>query len=99
MSKILKNCVIVKELQDDMIIDGLLTKYDDSSPYMYGKVIDGNQKLLDDLSTYTGSLAYTVISFFRVNKTPYEGKYLVDGDNIIEVMTLDEYNKRKGGNS
>ena len=99
MSRILRKCVLVKELQDDMIIDGLLTKYDDSSPYMYGKVIDGSKELLDRL--YAAANDYgsaTIISFFRVNKTPYEGKYLVDEDNIIEVMNISEYLQRKGGN-
>ena len=98
MSKLLRNCVLVKELQDDMIIDGLLTKYDESSPYMYGKVIDGSKELLDKLYAYANDYgSATVISFFRVNKTPYEGKYLVDADNIIEVMNMNEYERRKGG--
>ena len=94
---IIRKSLIVKELQDDMLIDGLLQKYDDASPYMYGKVIDGEASLLDKLNTMTNFGEDSVVSFFRVNKTPYNGNYLVDYDNIIEVISESEYNKRKGG--
>ena len=98
MSDIIRKCVIVKELQDNIVIDGLLQKYDDSSPFMFGVIIDGNKEVLNSLyakaNNYGGK---TVISFFRVNKTPYLGNYLVDADNIIEVMTAEEYEKRKVG--
>ena len=94
---IIRKCLIVKELQDDMTIDGLLQKYDDSAPYMYGIVVDGEKSLLDKLGTIVNLGEPAVISFFRVNKTPYNGNYLVDFDNIIEIMSKSDYEKRKGG--
>ena len=89
--------ILVKELQDDMMKDGLLVKYDDSCPYMYGKVVDGESTLLDKLNTYANYGEDVVISFFRVNKTAYNGCYLVDFDKIIEVLSSSQYEDRKRG--
>lgn len=90
MATILKESVLVKELQDDMIENGLLVKYDDSSPFMYGMIKNGNSAILEKLRQYI-PYGNIIVSFYRVNKTPYRGLYVVDYNNILEVMSEEEY--------
>lgn len=93
---IIKDSLLVEELTDDMIIDDLLVKYDDSSAYMFGKVKDGNKTLINKLREYI-PYGDIIISFNRVNKTPYRGLYRVDMENIFEVFTAEDYEKLKKG--
>ena len=87
----------VKELQDDFIIDGLLQKYDDSSSFMFGQVIGGNIDILNELGTIAGYEQNIVISFKRVAKLSYLNCYLVSKEDLIDVMTYEEYEELKGG--
>lgn len=87
----------VKELQDDFMVDGLLQKYDDSSSFMFGQVIGGNMEILNNLGTISGYNQNIVISFKRVAKLPYLNCYLVSNEDLIDVMTYEEYEELKGG--
>ena len=95
--KTLGKFIKIKELQDDFIIDGLLQKYDDSSPFMFGVVLGGNDILLDELNTCSSYGDKIIISFKRVAKLPYLNCYLVAKEDVIDVMTEEEYlNLKKG---
>lgn len=85
------NYIQVKELIKDVTVDGLLQKYDDSSPYMFGKVINANKKILEDLSVINPDINNTVILFKRINKLPYLNTYFVDKNDVIAVMSIEEY--------
>ncbi len=87
----------VKELQDDFMVDGLLQKYDDSSSFMFGQVIGGNMEILNNLGTISGYNQNIVISFKRVAKLPYLNCYLVSNEDLIDVMTYEEYEELRGG--
>ena len=87
----------IRELQDDFMIDGLIQKYDDSSPFMFGIVVGGNDNLLDELNTYSNFEDTIIISFKRVAKIPYLNCYLVSKEDVIDVMTKEEYEYIKGG--
>lgn len=95
--KTLGKFIKVRELQDDFMIDGLLQKYDDSSPFMFGVVIGGNDALLDELSTCSNYGDKIIISFRRVAKVPYLNCYLVSKEDVIDVMTESEYEDIKKG--
>ena len=95
--KTLGKFIKIKELQDDFIIDGLIQKYDDSSPFMFGVVIGGNDNLLDELSTCSNYGDKIIISFRRVAKVPYLNCYLVSKEDVIDVMTESEYKDIKKG--
>ena len=87
----------IKELQDDFIVDGLLQKYDDSSSFMFGEIIGGNESLINELNTYSNYNDKLIISFKRVAKVSYLGCYLVSPEDVIDIMTESEYeNIRKG---
>ena len=86
------NYIQVKELKKDLVVDGLIQKYDDNSPYMFGKVINANKKILEDLSTMVPDVNNLVILFNRVNKLPYLNSYFVDRQNVIAIMDMEEYN-------
>ena len=70
----------------------LIQKYDDSSPYMFGKVINAKKEILDKLSTLSSDINNTVILFNRVNKLPFLNTYFVDKQHVIAVMSIDEFN-------
>lgn len=86
----LKNCVFITEIQKDITIDGILQKYDDSSPIMIGKVVGGNNSVISELRK---DIPYgpLYITCFRGNKTAYFGTYLINYENIIEVMNEKEF--------
>ena len=86
------NYIQVKELVKDVTVDGLIQKYDDSSPYMFGKVINAKKEILDELSTLSSDINNTVILFNRVNKLPFLNTYFVDKQHVIAVMSMDEFN-------
>lgn len=95
--KTLGKFIKVRELQDDFMIDGLLQKYDDSSSYMFGVVIGGNDNILDELSTCSSYGDKIIISFRRVAKVPYLNCYLVSKEDVIDVMAESEYEDIKKG--
>ena len=92
----LKNNILVKELQADFVIDGLLEKYDDSSPVMYGIIVDVSEEVRNKLTIY-GEIENTILMFKRVAKVPVLGGYLVNYDDVIALMSIEEFNKLKGG--
>ncbi len=81
----------VKELQKDITVDGLLQKYDDSSPYMFGKVINAHKNILDELSVISPDIHNTVILFKRVSKLPYLNTYFVNRQDVIAIMSMKEF--------
>ena len=85
-----KKCLKVKELQDNIVVDGLLEKYDDSSQIMMGQVLGGNEELLDKIRSKI-SYGKVIITFKRVAKVPYFGMYLVEEPDIIDIMSEEEY--------
>ncbi len=87
------NYIQVKELVKDVTVDGLIQKYDDSSPYMFGKVINAKKEILDDLSVINPDVNNTVILFNRVNKLPFLNTYFVDKQHVIAVMSMKEFNE------
>lgn len=93
---LLKNNILIKELQEDFIIDGLLIKYDDSCPVMYGQIIEISQELRDKFTIY-GELENIVVVFKRVAKVPVLDGYLVNYDDVIALMSVEEFNQLKGG--
>lgn len=95
--KTLGKFIKIKELQDDFIVDGLIQKYDDSSPFMFGIVVGGNDNLIDELNTYSNYGDKIIISFKRVAKVPYLNCYLVSKEDVIDVMTESEYEDVKKG--
>lgn len=94
----LDNLVKVKELQDDIFVDDLLQKYDDSNPIMIGIVVGGNEQLLNRLRTCVDYDEPIIITSYRGNKVPYFGVFNVKAEHIIDVMSKSEYeNKFKKG--
>lgn len=87
---ILGDYLQVEELQKDIQINGIIQKYDDSSPYMFGKIINGKEDVINNLSKY-GDIESIVVIFRRPAKIPFIGSYLVDAKDIIGIMTMNEY--------
>ena len=85
------NYIQVKELVKDVMVDGLLQKYDDSSPYMFGRVINANKTILDELSTIITDTNDVVVLFKRVSKLPYLNTYFVDRQDVIAIMSMKEF--------
>lgn len=94
-----KDYILVKELTDDMMIDGLIEKYDDNSPFIHAKIIEATDKFIQDISLEYSSLGDCVVLFSRPNKIPYLGNLLVHEADLIATMSKEEYEKRiRGGN-
>ena len=92
--KLQKDYMLVRELQKDFMVDGLIQKYDDSSNVMYGKVIDASDTVLNYLST-VGYLSNMVVMFKRLAKIvpPGLNGYLVSFEDVIAILTKEEFEK------
>ena len=83
----------VEEVQSDILVDGLLQKYDESATHKIGLVTGGNKDLLEQLRKYVpyGKIYVTYNNF---NKSPYFGMcYIVEMKYIIDVMSEEDYLK------
>lgn len=94
---LLNNYIKVKELTDNMMIDDMLEKYDDTSPYMFCKIIDIDKNVLNKITLDLGieefQLYNLVLVVKRVTKIRgFKGLYIQLSD-VIEVVTKDEYEK------
>ena len=100
---LLNNYIKVKELTDNMMVYDMLEKYDDTSPYMFCRILDIDAKALDKLSNETdihGNRLEThklfnesVLVVKRVTKIRgFKGLYIQVSD-IIEIIPKDEYQK------
>ena len=100
---LLNNYIKVKELTDNLTFDGMLEKYDDTSPYMFCKILDLDSEVLDKLTSkvdFKGNKFEThnlfnnaVLVVKRVTKIRgFNGLYIQLSD-VIEIIPKDEYQK------
>ena len=54
--KTVNDNIIVKEIYEDIIINGVLTSYDEDSPYMFCEVVNLSQEASDNLSISIGDI-------------------------------------------
>lgn len=99
---LLNNYIKVKELTDNMQIDGMLEKYDDTSPYMFCKIIDIDADALNRITSKTdmhnnqismSKLFQSVIVVKRVTKIRGFKGYYIQLSDIIEIIPEEEYKK------
>ena len=86
---VLGTTLFVKELQKDMTVNGLVQKYDDSSPYMLVK-IEALGKDLENIPEYQ-DIDNIVLLILRGNKTPYRDGYIIDNSPVKFIYTKEEY--------
>ena len=88
--KLFGNNILVEELRDNLVLDGVLIKYDDSNQYMFAKIINLPEKLISELDLNVAD----IIIINRVTKLPFiDGNYFINSNNIIASLTKEEYNK------
>ena len=93
-----KDYILVKELTDDMMIDGLLEKYDDNSPFIHATIVEANKDFLTKINETYSSQSNAVLLFSRPNKIPYLGYLIVHEADLISTMSKEEYERRiRGG--
>ncbi|MBQ2639165.1 MAG: hypothetical protein IJF92_00145 [Bacilli bacterium] len=99
---LLNNYIKVKELTDNMQVDGMLEKYDDTSPYMFCKIIDIDADALNKITSKTdmhnnqismSQLFKSVIVVKRVTKIRGFKGYYIQLSDIIEIIPSEEYDK------
>lgn len=88
---VLKNGLIVKELIKDIIIDGLIQKYDDSSDFMFVKIIQIGEELIKK-PEYQNTKDL-VLMLRRINKVPTPFGYYINESDVLAVLTDDEFNQ------
>lgn len=90
--KLLKDYILIEELKDDMIQDGITLKYDDNNPYMFSRILEASDKAGDELFKYDG-LNKLVLLTKRISKLPLYENYIISLEDVIGLYTIDEYNK------
>lgn len=88
--KIIGKYLQVKELVKDLSVNGLLQKYDDSSPYILAEIVNAEQEIYNKLSTY-GDVDNLVVIFRRPNKLPFLDTFFVSNEDIIAIMSKEEF--------
>lgn len=95
---LLKDYILAEELKDDIISNGLLTKYDDNNPYMFVKIKDCSESIESKLNLY-GNINELVLLIKRVAKLCLGEQYIISFEDTIAIFTLEEYqNYIKGEN-
>lgn len=100
---LLNNYLKVKELTDNLEFNGILEKYDDTSPYIYAKLLDADVEALDKLSkvqsidgtTFDAPELFSncVFVFRRVTKIRGFNGIYVQLSDLIEIIPKETYNK------
>lgn len=82
--------ILVTELIDNITIDGIVTRHDYDSPYMFCKVL----LMSDDARKELGILDESVIVIKRYAKEEFiDDTYFVDVKDVRLVIDDDTYNK------
>lgn len=100
---LLNNFIKVKELTDNLEIDGILEKYDSTSPYMFCKIVDLDKEALNKLEhtadihgnmlSMSNIFNNSVIVAKRVTKVRGLDGYYIQLQDVIEIMSKETYNK------
>jgi hypothetical protein len=84
--KMLNSNILVTELTDDLMVNGVVTIYDQDNPYMIAKVVNR------DNLTHTVDVG-DIIVIKRYAKEEYlPGQYFVSLQDVRCKMSEDEYN-------
>lgn len=104
--KLLGNNILVSELQDDLVVDGVITMYDTDSPYMFCKIesisLDAFKDLFgecvfDDDNTveetiYDECINNTILVIKRYAKEEYiGGTYFISSKDVRGIMHKETY--------
>ena len=90
--KLFNDNILVSELQDDMVVNGVMTRYDSDSPYMCCEVEAASDEALNYVSVGD------ILIIKRYAKEEYlSGLYFISFKDIRGCIPNDEYNKMTGG--
>lgn len=99
---LLNKYIKVKELTDNLEIDGIVEKYDDTSPYMFCKILDADADVvcqLEHLKNIHGeeiglhNLYQSILVVKRVTKVRGFNGYYIQLQDVIEIIDKETYNK------
>ncbi len=82
--------IYVQEIKKDIKVDGILQKYDDSSDFIFAKIIEVGDDLLS--IPYLQDKDNTILVLRRISKSPFYDGYFIKFDDILATMTLEEFN-------
>lgn len=96
---LLNDYIKVRELTDNLQIDGMLEKYDSTSPYMIAEIVDISAKAEEEIIKYTpqdftlNDLYKSILIFKRVTKIRGFNGIYVQLQDLIEIVDRNTYNK------
>lgn len=84
------NNILVEELIDNITIDGIVTRHDYDSPYMFCKVL----LISDEAKRELGILNESILVIKRYSKEEFiDETYFVDAKDVRLVIDNDTYNR------
>lgn len=90
--KLFNDNILVSELQDDMLINGVMTRYDSDSPYMFCEV----EAVSDEALNYVNVGDILIIK--RYAKEEYlSGYYFISFKDVRGCIPKEDYDKMLGG--
>lgn len=88
----LKDYILIDELKDDIIKDGITIKYDDNNQYMFSTIIDISPEASGKLSIYY-NIEDMILLTKRIAKLPFMENYIISFEDVIGIYTKEEYEK------
>lgn len=80
--------ILIKELYDDIKVNGVLTSYDEDSPYMFGEVISISPTSKETLGIFVGD----IVVIKRYAKEEYlSGSFFISHKDVRLVMAKEDY--------
>lgn len=89
--KLINDNILVTELEDDLMVNGVVTMYDSDSPYMFCKVISASDEAIKTIGLMTD-----VIIIKRYAKEEFlPGYYFVSSKDVRGTLKITEYSLLK----
>lgn len=85
--KMLNSNILVTELTDDLMINGVATVYDPDNPYMFAKVIDR------DTLIHTVDVGDIVVIKRYAKEEFLPGYYFISDKDVRCIVSKEQYNK------
>ena len=84
--------ILVRELQDDLKINGVVSIYDGDNPYMFCEILNASDEAKSNLKLE--DITKSVLVIKRYAKEEYIGDtYFISYKDVRAILNIDDYNK------
>lgn len=88
--------ILVRELCDDFMCGGVVTKYDPDSPYMFCKIVNICEEAIDAMNILDSELDYILVIKRYAKEEFIDQTYFIDAKDVRAIIPPNVYERMKG---